>query len=194
MGTNLQRLFDIETSALTRTFDDRVAVSALDLKVRHGEVYGFLGPNGAGKTTTLRMLLGLIRPTTGDALVMGHAPGDPAGLAQVGAMIEQPGFYPYLSGTDNLRLLATYAGADPNRIPGVIEQVGLKGRERDRFSAYSQGMKQRLGLAAALLKDPALLILDEPSNGLDPAGMAEMRTLIRSSPARGELCCSRVTS
>ena len=116
---------------------------------------------------------------------MGRSPGDPESLAQVGAMIEQPGFYPYLSGADNLRLLATYAGADAGRIPGVIEQVGLTGREGDRFSAYSQGMKQRLGLAAALLKDPALLILDEPSNGLDPAGMAEMRTLIRGLAREG---------
>jgi ABC-type multidrug transport system ATPase subunit len=175
----------IETRQLTRRFEERIAVSALNLTVQHGEVYGFLGPNGAGKTTTLRMLLGLIKPTSGDATVLGAQPGTPDSLAKIGAMIEQPGFYPYLSGVDNLSLLATYAGAPQSRIPAALDQVGLSKRGRDRFSAYSQGMKQRLGLAAALLKDPALLILDEPSNGLDPAGMAEMRTLIKTLASEG---------
>jgi ABC-type multidrug transport system ATPase subunit len=180
MATHDERsAFVIETRGLTRQFGERRAVSDLNLSIRRGEVYGFLGPNGAGKTTTLRMLLGLIRPTSGEALVNGALPGRPEGLAGVGAMIEQPGFYPYLSGVDNLRLMATYAGADPSRISGVLDLVGLGKRGRDRFGSYSQGMKQRLGLAAALLNDPPLLILDEPSNGLDPAGMAEMRDLIR---------------
>jgi ABC-type multidrug transport system ATPase subunit len=177
--------FVIETRGLSRQFGERLAVSDLDLAVRRGEVYGFLGPNGAGKTTTLRMLLGLIRRTAGEALVLGEPPGSPPSLAKVGAMIEQPGFYPYLSGADNLRLMATYAGTDPARIPVMLDLVGLDGRGRDRFGSYSQGMKQQLGLAAALLKDPPLLILDEPSNGLDPAGMAEMRDLIRDLSREG---------
>ena len=185
MNAIVQPISVIETRGLIRTFGERVAVSSLDLKIRHGEVYGFLGPNGAGKTTTLRMLLGLIRPTSGTASVMGNPPGSTESLGQVGAMIEQPGFYPYLSGAENLRLLGTYAGADPARIPVVIDQVGLSDRVGDRFSTYSQGMKQRLGLAAALLKDPGLLILDEPSNGLDPAGMAEMRALIKALASEG---------
>jgi ABC-2 type transport system ATP-binding protein len=148
--------------------------------VRRGEVYGFLGPNGAGKTTTLRMLLGLVRPTSGDALVLGAPPGASAGLARIGAMVEAPAFYPYLSGRDNLRVLARYAGVPERRVGAVLDQVKLTSRAGDRFARYSLGMKQRLGVAAALLKDPELLILDEPTNGLDPAGMAEMREFIRS--------------
>ena len=171
----------IETSALTKRYGEAiVAVDALDLRVRRGEVYGFLGPNGAGKTTTLRMLLGLVRPTSGAATVLGAAPGAPAALARIGAMVEAPGLYPYLSGRDNLRVLAGHAGAPPERVDAVLAETGLSDRADDRASTYSMGMKQRLGVAAALLKDPELLILDEPTNGLDPAGMAEMRAFIRS--------------
>jgi ABC-2 type transport system ATP-binding protein len=170
----------VETRDLTKRYGSRiVAVDHLDLTVRRGEVYGFLGPNGAGKTTTLRMLLGLIRPTSGEASVLGRAPGDPESLGRVGALVESPTFYPYLSGRDNLRVVARYAGVPKRRIEEALESVDLADRAHDRFATYSLGMKQRLGMAAALLKDPELLILDEPTNGLDPAGMADMRTLIR---------------
>ena len=173
----------IETTSLTKRYGSRiVAVDNLNLIVRRGEVYGFLGPNGAGKTTTLRMLLGLIRPTSGKATVLGQSPGNPAGLKRVGALVESPTFYPYLSGRDNLRGMARLSGVeDPKRrVEEALERVDLQERAKDRFKKYSSGMKQRLGVAAALLKDPELLILDEPTNGLDPKGMAEMRELIRS--------------
>jgi ABC-2 type transport system ATP-binding protein len=171
----------ISTQALTkRNSDTIVAVDELALRVRRGEVYGFLGPNGAGKTTTLRMLVGLVRPTSGAATVLGAPPGARAGLARIGAMIEAPAFYPYLSGRDNLRVLARHAGVAGARIEPLLGQVGLSTRGGDRIATYSMGMKQRLGVAAALLKDPELLILDEPTNGLDPAGMAEMRAFLRS--------------
>jgi ABC-2 type transport system ATP-binding protein len=171
----------IETRALTKRYGDAiVAVDDLELRVRRGEVYGFLGPNGAGKTTTLRMLLGLVRPTSGDAAVLGAPPGSPEGLARIGAMVEAPAFYPFLSGRDNLRVLARYAGVAEDRVEAVLGEVRLSDRADDRWATYSQGMKQRLGVAAALLKDPELLILDEPTNGLDPAGMAEMREFIRA--------------
>ena len=170
----------VHTRELTKRYRGGVtAVDGVSLTVRRGEVYGFLGPNGAGKTTTLRMLLGLIRPTAGGATVLGHRPGDPRGLAQIGAMVETPAFYPYLSGRDNLRVLARYAGVPAARVGTALDTVDLTTRGDDRFATYSLGMKQRLGVAAALLKDPELLILDEPTNGLDPAGMAEMRALIR---------------
>jgi ABC-type multidrug transport system ATPase subunit len=172
--------FVIETRKLSKRYSQRiVAVDRLAMRVRRGEVYGFLGPNGAGKTTTLRMLLGLVRPTSGRALVLGSPPGSPESLARVGALIESPTFYPFLSGQDNLRVLARYSGTPETRIEPVLQEVDLAARARDRFGTYSLGMKQRLGIAAALLKDPELLILDEPTNGMDPAGMAEMRDFIR---------------
>ena len=171
----------IETRALTKRYGDAIiAVDDLALRVRLGEVYGFLGPNGAGKTTTLRMLLGLVRPTSGEAAVLGAAPGSPDGLARIGALVEAPAFYPYLSGRDNLRVLAGHAGVSEDRVEAVLSEVRLSDRADDRSATYSLGMKQRLGVAAALLKDPELLILDEPTNGLVPAGMAEMREFMRS--------------
>ena len=169
----------VETRGLSKRYGNTVlAVDQLDLNVHRGEVYGFLGPNGAGKTTTLRMLLGLIRPTAGSATVAGHAPGDPAGLARIGAIIETPAFYPYLSGWDNLKVVADYAGVPDSRLADALEQVELTPRAKTKFSTYSMGMKQRLGVAAALIKEPELLILDEPTNGLDPQGMIDMRKLI----------------
>ena len=175
----------IDTRGLTKRYGPVTAVDALDLRVQRGEVYGFLGPNGAGKSTTLRMLLGLVRPSSGTATVLGEPPGAPGGLARIGSMVEAPAFYPYLSGRDNLRVLAGHAGIDGDRVRMVLEQVELSARAGDRTSTYSLGMKQRLGVAAALLKDPELLILDEPTNGLDAAGMADMRRLIRAL-GRGE--------
>jgi ABC-type multidrug transport system ATPase subunit len=172
--------FLIETDDVTKRYSERiVAVDRLRMRVGRGEVYGFLGPNGAGKTTTLRMLLGLVRPTSGSATVLGHAPGSPDGLSRIGALIETPSFYPFLSGRDNLRVLARYASVPEARIETVLDEVELSARASDRFATYSLGMKQRLGVAAALLKDPELLILDEPTNGMDAAGMAEMRAFIR---------------
>jgi ABC-2 type transport system ATP-binding protein len=175
----------VHTDRLTKRYGDLTAVDAISLTVRPGEVYGFLGPNGAGKTTTLRMLLGLIRPTAGTARLFGQPPGGQGHLARVGALIEGPAFYPYLSGRENLRVLARYAGVGPDRIRVVLDMVDLTARGGDRYATYSLGMKQRLGVAAALLKDPRLLILDEPTNGLDPAGMADMRALIRRLGASG---------
>src|SRR5713101_6461975 len=170
----------VETHSLTKRYGSGVlAVDSVDMSVRRGEVYGFLGPNGAGKTTTLRMLVGLIRPTSGTATVAGHAPGSPAGLAQIGSLIESPGFYPYLSGRENLRVVADLASVNQKRVDEVLDMVELTSRAGRKFGTYSTGMKQRLGVAGALLKDPDLLILDEPTNGLDPQGMAEMRKLIK---------------
>src|SRR5438876_5697637 len=170
----------VETHGLTKRYGSGVlAVNSIDMSVRRGEVYGFLGPNGAGKTTTLRMLVGLIRPTAGTATAAGHAPGNPAGLARIGSLIESPGFYPYLSGRENMRVIADFAGVDHKRVEEVLDIVELASRAGRKFGTYSTGMKQRLGVAAALLKDPELLILDEPTNGLDPQGMAEMRKLIK---------------
>ncbi|TME35801.1 MAG: ABC transporter ATP-binding protein [Chloroflexi bacterium] len=176
----MENITIVETHGLTKRYGSGVlAVDSIDMSVRRGEVYGFLGPNGAGKTTTLRMLLGLIRPTAGTATVAGHHPGEPVGLAQIGSLIESPGFYPYLSGRENLRVVADLASVNQKRVDEVLDIVELSTRAGRKFGTYSTGMKQRLGVAAALLKDPDLLILDEPTNGLDPQGMAEMRKLIK---------------
>jgi ABC-type multidrug transport system ATPase subunit len=169
----------VETKDLTKRYGNVRAVDRLNLAVRPGEVYGFLGPNGAGKTTTLRMLLGLVRVTSGSATVLGRAPVDPETLVRVGALVEEPAFYPYLTGRDNLRVMARFARIGEVGIDEVLDAVDLFGRANDRVKTYSQGMRQRLGVAATLLKDPELLILDEPTNGLDPAGMTDMRALIR---------------
>jgi ABC-2 type transport system ATP-binding protein len=169
----------VETRGLTKRYGAGIlAVDSLDLSVRKGEVYGFLGPNGAGKTTTLRMLVGLIEPTGGVATVAGYPPGAREGLSRIGALVESPAFYPYMSGHDNLSVVARYAGVPHAHIEDALNEVGLLPRGRHKYSTYSLGMKQRLGVAAALIKEPELLILDEPTNGLDPQGMVEMRELI----------------
>ncbi|CAN5886270.1 ABC transporter ATP-binding protein [soil metagenome] len=169
----------IVTDRLTKTYAHGNAVDQLSISIQRGEIYGLLGPNGAGKTTTLRMLLGLVRPTSGSALVLDAPPGTTASLRAVGSLVEEPALYPYMSGRDNLRTLARYSGIGRDRIDEVLELVGLLPRAGDKVKAYSLGMRQRLGVAAALLTDPAVLILDEPTNGLDPQGMAAMRELIR---------------
>jgi ABC-type multidrug transport system ATPase subunit len=171
--------FAVEVRGLVKRFGGRVtAVDQLDLLIRHGETYGLLGPNGAGKTTTIRMLLGLVRPDAGTIRVLGLPPGDPAVLRRTGAMGDTA-FYPFLSGRDNLRAAARRCRMPDARVEAVLEVTGLTARARDRVSGYSTGMRQRLAVAAALLKDPELLVLDEPSNGLDPAGQLETRQLIR---------------
>jgi ABC-2 type transport system ATP-binding protein len=169
----------IETKDLTKVYGGHAVVDRLNVSIGRGEVYGLLGPNGAGKTTTLRMLLGLVRPTSGTAAVLGEAPGDPRALIRLGAMVEGPAFYPFLSGRDNLRVMTRLAGLPDDGIDAALDDVGLLDRGGDRYKTFSQGMRQRLGVAAAFVKDPDLLILDEPTNGLDPAGVADMRTLIR---------------
>jgi ABC-2 type transport system ATP-binding protein len=176
----------IHTEHLTKTYGTRTAVNDLSLDVPAGVIAGFVGPNGAGKTTTIRMLLALIRPTTGSVEVLGTPVSRPSEyLPRVGAMIEGPAFYPGLSARRNLEILATLAGISRKRVDPLLEQVGLRGREGDVVKSYSLGMRQRLGIAAALLPDPTLLILDEPTNGLDPAGTMEIRELLRGLKAQG---------
>jgi len=171
----------IETMGLTKRYGSRTVVDALDMQIPPGVVAGFIGPNGAGKTTTLRMLLGLVRPSAGEGKVFSLPLHSPAGyLPRVGALIESPAFYPGLSGERNLAVQATLGGHSLARVPVVLERVGLADRGGDRYRTYSLGMKQRLGIAGALLGDPTLLILDEPTNGLDPAGIRDMRGLVRS--------------
>jgi ABC-2 type transport system ATP-binding protein len=167
------------TQNLTKRYGARAAVDGLSFAVPSGVVAGFIGPNGAGKTTTMAMLLGLVAPTSGSATVLGSSLEDPASyLGRVGALIETPAFWPGLTGVENLRVLATLAGHDPGRIHEILDRVGLGNRGADRFGEYSLGMKQRLGIAAPLLGDPELLVLDEPTNGLDPAGINEVRQFI----------------
>ncbi len=169
----------ISLHGLSKRYGDHVAVDDLTIEVPAGVVAGFVGPNGAGKTTTMAMLLGLVTPSAGGGTVLGHPLRDPAAyLHRVGALIEGPAFYPGLTGAQNLAVLAAIAGHDAAQIGELLELVGLGARGDERFRAYSMGMKQRLGIAAALLGDPDLLILDEPINGLDPAGVHEIRGLI----------------
>ncbi|MFQ5472930.1 MAG: ATP-binding cassette domain-containing protein [Dehalococcoidia bacterium] len=163
----------LRTVGLTKRFSSITAVDGLDLEVLRGEVLGFLGPNGAGKSTTVGMILGLIAPTAGSVEYAGVP------LKRIGAIIEAPAFYPYMSGRDNLHALALAAGGVPvNRVDALLEYVGLADRPKSPYRTYSMGMKQRLGIASTLLGDPALVILDEPTNGLDPAGQREIRSLI----------------
>ncbi len=176
----------IVTNGLTKRFGDLVAVDNLDLRVPAGGVVGFVGPNGSGKSTTIRMLLGLLSPTSGTGEVLGSPISHPARYAnRVGALIESPSFVPSLSARANLRSLAALRGLRDVRVDEVVGTVGLAGRDRDLVSTYSLGMKQRLAIAAALLPDPELLILDEPTNGLDPAGIVEVRNLLIELGSQG---------
>jgi len=179
----------IEVRGLTKRYGEIVAVDGVDLTIDAGDVFGYLGPNGAGKTTSLRMMLGLIRPTAGLVRLFGRDPQvSVAALEGVAGFVEAPSFYPYFSGRRNLELFAALDGpavGSAARIDDVLETVGLLGRAKDKVRGYSHGMRQRLGIAAALLRSPRLLILDEPTTGLDPAGMRDMRELVRGLAARG---------
>jgi ABC-2 type transport system ATP-binding protein len=177
----------IEVSGLVKRYGDLTAVDGVDLRVERGDVFGYLGPNGAGKTTSLRMMLGLIRPTAGTVRLFGRDPqmGVKA-LEGVAGFVEAPSFYPYLNGRENLSLLAALDGDDAaSRIEESLSTVGLSDRAKDRVGGYSHGMRQRLGIAAALIRKPRLLLLDEPATGLDPGGMRDMRDLIRRLSASG---------
>ena len=178
----------IETTGLTKRFPAVLAVDRVSLTVEQGQVFGFLGPNGSGKTTTIGMLMGIIKPTAGSFRLFGAgAPRDLlAARARVGATLETPNFYPYLSGRDNLRIAAAIKGIGKARIEECLDIVGLRGRGKHRFRTYSLGMKQRLALAATMLNDPELIVLDEPANGLDPKGMKEVRDIIRLLAERGK--------
>ena len=179
----------LRTRNLSKSYGKRLAVDNLNLEVRRGEIFGFLGPNGAGKTTTIRMALGLIAPTAGSVEILGHdiATHRARILPRVGALVETPALYLYMSGRNNLRAVGSVLGGVPEeRIDAVLELVGLRARQKDRVRTYSLGMKQRLGVAMALLQDPDVLILDEPANGLDPAGIVEMRDLMHRLAAEGK--------
>jgi ABC-2 type transport system ATP-binding protein len=178
----------VELRDLRKCYGALAAVDGVSLTVQPGDVYGYLGPNGAGKTTSLRMMLGLIQPTSGVVQLFGRDPMiDPvAALEGVAGFVEEPAFYPYLSGRRNLELLAALdGGAPPQRLDEVLAIVELAGRSGDRLREYSHGMRQRLGIAAALLRSPRLLVLDEPATGLDPAGMRDMRELVRGLAGQG---------
>ena len=183
-------MYAIETRELTKRYNGFTAVDNLTMHVRRGTVYGFLGPNGAGKSTTMKLLLGIIKPGGGELSVDGKSyPRERMEiLRNVGSFIEQPAFYPNLTGTENLEIFAKLRGtAQPNAVKEALDVVGLPYRDKKLFSKYSLGMKQRLGIANAILHDPELLILDEPTNGLDPIGIAEMRNFILSlSKERGK--------
>lgn len=172
----------VATRGLVKSYGKHKALVGLDMSVPRGRVYGFLGPNGSGKTTALRLLTGLLRPNAGTIALFGtpYTWHDRKRLFKVGSLIETPSFYPYLSGSDNLLVLSA-AGprTDPGRIGQVLEYVGMGGRSKDAVQTYSLGMKQRLGIAAAMLSDPDLLLLDEPANGLDPGGIVAMRETLR---------------
>jgi ABC-2 type transport system ATP-binding protein len=179
----------LATRGLRKSYGKRLALDGLDLSVPAGVVYGFLGPNGAGKTTTMRLLTGLLHPDAGSIELLGSPfrRGDRKRLFQVGALVESPSFYPYLNGRQNLQALAAGGAAVPaGRIEELLELVGLRDRARDKVAGYSLGMKQRLGIAGALLSDPKLLLLDEPANGLDPAGIVAMRETLRRLAASGK--------
>jgi ABC-2 type transport system ATP-binding protein len=184
-GSNLA----LATKGLRKSYGSRLALDGLDLSVPSGVVYGFLGPNGAGKTTTMRVLTGLIHPDGGSMELLGRpfSGRDRRRLFDVGALVETPAFYPYLSGRNNLKALAASGAHVPaKRIEEVLEMVGLRERSGDKVSRYSLGMKQRLGIAGALLNDPTLLLLDEPANGLDPAGIVAMRETLRHLASIGK--------
>jgi ABC-2 type transport system ATP-binding protein len=171
----------ISVRDLSKKYGERMAVSHINFDVPLGTVCGFVGPNGSGKTTTMRMLLGLISHTGGNGQVLDASIDEPEKyLSRVGAMIEGPAFYPALTGAENLRVLATLGGFPQERVQTLLEQVGLGDRAKSKYKTYSLGMKQRLGIAAALLPNPKLLMLDEPTNGLDPEGIQEVRALLRS--------------
>ena len=171
----------IQTNGLTKRFGKTTAVDDLSMEVRRGHVYGLLGPNGSGKTTTMGMLLGVLRPTAGSFRLFGSSERHEESLRRVGAVIESPAFYPYMSGRQNLEYFRFISGrGSPDDVDDVLERVGLTGRGDDRFRTYSLGMKQRLGIGYALLGDPEIVCLDEPTNGLDPEGMIQVRELIRS--------------
>jgi ABC-2 type transport system ATP-binding protein len=177
----------LELEGLTKHFGDFVAVEDLDLVVRRGDVYGFLGPNGSGKSTTIRMILGLVRPTSGEVRIFGRPATSPGERSKMAGFVEAPGFYEYLSARDNLRLLAAAdrRGDKVSPLQRVLEIVGLSDRSSDKVKTYSQGMKQRLAIAAALLREPEFLVLDEPTNGLDPGGMRDIRALVRRLSGEG---------
>ena len=169
----------ISVAGLTKRYGELIAVNGATFEVPLGTICGFVGPNGSGKTTKIRMLLSLIEPTSGSGQILDEPISHPERyLSKVGAMIEGPAFYPALSGAENLKVLATLGGYSHDRVPELIDLVGLSGRGGDKYKTYSLGMKQRLGIAAALLPNPKLLILDEPTNGLDPAGIQEIRDLL----------------